>query len=149
MPTDADLEAAFKHEILSNQNAREILFLIALYHVADGLADIPMLSLGNYSVEHMMPTKWEANWLDNKMSDQERAIRNRKIKTLGNLTLVTKRLNSTMQHSAWIDKKQHLEKHSALCMTRDYLSRESWDETCIDERAIQLASAAMKIWKVF
>lgn len=147
MPTDGDFEAAFKSEILSNQNAREILFLLALYQVSTELADMPRLSLGNYSVEHMMPIKWEANWLDREMNVQEKADRNWKLKTLGNLTLVTKRLNSTMQNSAWPDKKQHLKKNSSLRMTVDYLDQEKWDERCIDERAGQLASDARKIWK--
>jgi uncharacterized protein with ParB-like and HNH nuclease domain len=147
MPTDGDFEAAFKSEILSNQNAREILFLLALYQISRGLADVPQLSLGNYSVEHMMPIKWEANWLDREMNVQEKADRNRKLKTLGNLTLVTKRLNSTMQNSAWSDKKEHLRKNSSLRITVDYLDKEKWDETCIDERAEQLGSAARSIWK--
>jgi uncharacterized protein with ParB-like and HNH nuclease domain len=146
MPTDDDFQAAFKSQILSNQNAREILFLIALYHCSTGLADMPHLSLGNYSVEHMMPTKWETYWLDKEMSVQEKVDRNQKLKTLGNLTLVTKRLNSAMQNSAWSDKKQHLKKHSALSMTVDYLDKEKWEEASIDERAQQLASAALKIW---
>lgn len=147
LPIDGDFEAAFRNEILSNQNAREILFLLALYQVSTELADMPRLSLGNYSVEHMMPIKWEANWLDREMNVQEKADRNRKLKTLGNLTLVTKRLNSAMQNSAWPDKKQHLKKNSSLRMTVDWLDQEKWNETCIDERADQLASAAREIWK--
>jgi hypothetical protein len=146
MPTDGDFVAAFKSEALSNQNSREILFLLALYHVSTGLADVTRLSLGNYSVEHMMPTKWEAHWLDREMNDQDKAVRNKKIKTLGNLTLVTKRLNSAMQNSAWSNKKQHLKKNSALRMTVDYLDKEKWDEACIDERALHLSNAGVEIW---
>lgn len=147
MPTDEKFEAAFGAEALSNQNAREILFIVALYQVSTGLADVPRLSLGNYSVEHMMPSKWEANWLDREMNAQEKADRSRKVKTLGNLTLVTKVLNSTMQNSAWEDKKKHLKKHSSLRMTVDYLEKDKWDEAGIEERAGQLASDARKIWK--
>lgn len=146
MPEDADFEAAFRNEVLSNQNAREILFLLALYQVSE-LADMPRLSLGNYSVEHMMPIKWEANWLEREMNIQEKADRNRKLKTLGNLTLVTQKLNSTMKNAAWQAKKQHLKKNSSLRMTVDYLDKEKWDEACIDERANQLARNAKIIWK--
>ena len=66
MPTDTEFRKAFKEEALSNQNSREILFLLALYDVSNGKADVPSLTLGNYSVEHMMPVKWEANWLEGK-----------------------------------------------------------------------------------
>jgi uncharacterized protein with ParB-like and HNH nuclease domain len=147
MPADPEFDAGFRNEILSNQNAREILFLIALYQVSSDLADVTRLSLGNYSVEHMMPTKWEANWLEGGMSDEHKAQRTRKLKTLGNLTLVTRRLNSKMQNAAWSDKKLHLKANSSLRMTVDYLDRAKWDEGCIEERAGQLVGIAKEIWR--
>lgn len=147
MPADRDFHAAFKSEILSNQNAREILFIIALHQVSTDLADMPKLSLGNYSVEHMMPVKWETNWLDREMTLQEKSDRNLKLRTLGNLTLVTKKLNSKMQNSAWSDKKTYLKKNSSLRTTVDYLDEKIWDETSIEKRADDLANAAAKIWK--
>src|SRR6266566_1658270 len=146
MPTDEDLASAFRSEQLSNQNSREILFLLALRQVSDGLADVQKLSLGNYTVEHMMPVKWEANWLDREMSAEEKANRGRKLRTLGNLTLVTKRLNSRMQNAAWKDKKTHLRRYASLPLTASYLDRENWDESAIDERAVDLVTTARSVW---
>jgi hypothetical protein len=80
------------------------------------------------------------------MKDEEKVARNRKLKMLGNLTLVTKRLNSAMQNSAWSNKKQHLKKHSSLRMTVDYIDKGQWDEACIDERALEFGRAAIEIW---
>ena len=145
MPTDQAFEDAFRREALSNQNAREILFLIALYHASTGLADVTQLCLRNYSVEHMMPTKWQDKWLDRDMTDVERADRDRRVRTLGNLTLVTKRLNSKLQNSAWNVKTGVLKQYSSLRMTVRYLD-DSWDETTIDARAGELADDAKKIW---
>jgi uncharacterized protein with ParB-like and HNH nuclease domain len=147
MPNDAEFAKAFKQEILSNQNAREILFIIALYDVSTGRADVSSLGVGNYSVEHMMPVKWETNWTDREMTQEEKADRTRKLKTLGNLTLVTKRLNSAMQNAGWSDKKLHLRPNSSLKMTTDYLDKEKWDEATIDGRAEHLAKSALLIWK--
>jgi uncharacterized protein with ParB-like and HNH nuclease domain len=147
MPTDTDFRKAFKEEALSNQNSREILFLLALYDVSNGKADVPSLTLGNYSVEHMMPVKWEANWLEKEMNVEEKDNRNRKLRTLGNLTLVTKRLNSAMQNAAWKDKKLHLKPNSSLKMTVEYLDEEKWDESAIEGRADDLAAKALIIWK--
>jgi hypothetical protein len=104
MPDDAEFAKAFEQEILSDQNAREILFLIALFDVSTGRADVNSLSVGNYSVEHMMPVKWELNWTDHEMARNEKAERNNKLRTLGNLTLVTGRLNSAMRNAGWHDK---------------------------------------------
>lgn len=146
-PTDEQFRDAIKKEPLSNQNSREILFLIALYQVSTGLADIPKLSLGNYSVEHIMPIKWEANWRSREMTSQERDERNHKLLTLGNLTLVTKRLNSKMQNESWEIKKVILKKNSGLRMTTDYLDRELWNEASIDERGGHLTKSALEIWK--
>jgi len=147
MPTDTEFRKAFKEEALSNQNSREILFLLALYDVSNGKADVPSLTLGNYSVEHMMPVKWEANWLEREMNVEEKDNRNRKLRTLGNLTLVTKRLNSAMQNAAWKDKKLHLKPNSSLKMTVEYLDEEKWDESAIEGRADDLAAKALIIWK--
>lgn len=145
MPSDSDFRISFGSVKLSNANAREILFILALKQVKEGLADIPNLSLGNYSVEHMMPVKWHANWMDREMNELEIAERDNKLRTLGNLTLVTKRLNSKMQNAAWADKKSVLETHSTLRMTRNYLG-DTWDESEITERSENLCDDALQIW---
>ena len=147
MPSDAEFAKAFKEEALSNQNAREILFILALYDVSNGKADVPNLTLGNYSVEHMMPVKWEEHWQENEMSPAEKENRNHKLRTLGNLTLVTKRLNSVMQNAKWPDKKSHLRPNSSLKITIEYLDKNEWDEAGIDARADDLAARALTIWK--
>jgi hypothetical protein len=94
----------------------------------------------------MMPVKWEKNWLEGEMTAEEKAIRGKKLRTLGNLTLVTKRLNSKMQNAAWKDKKVYLRKYASLPLTAAYLDRSTWDEAAIEERAADLAATARKIW---
>lgn len=147
MPDDGEFVKAFRQEVLSNQNSREILFLIALFDVSTGRADVPSLSVGNYSVEHIMPVKWELNWTDHEMTRDEKTERNNKLRTLGNLTLVTGKLNSAMKNAAWADKKRHLRQNSILKMTTEYLEKEKWNEAVIDERAADLAKRALLIWK--
>lgn len=146
MPSDDEFKTSFGSVRLSNANAREILFILALKQVEEGLADIPNLSLGNYSVEHIMPVKWHANWMDREMNELEIAERDNKLRTLGNLTLVTKRLNSKMQNASWVEKKPVLRANSALRMTTDYLDEGNWDETKIMERSRDLWEVAMQIW---
>ena len=145
-PDDAELKAAFKESVLSNQNARELLYLIALYEKMSPLADVVKLSSLNYSVEHMMPVKWQANWPIADVDDQKRAARDKALKTLGNLTLVTRRLNSKLSNDAWDEKKKTLQKYSSLNITTDYLDDGIWDETRIDSRAGDLAELAVKMW---
>lgn len=145
-PDDGELKLAFKDSALSNQNAREILYLVALYQKASPLADVGKLSLSNYSVEHMMPVKWQQNWPIPDIDEQKKTMRDKILKTLGNLTLVTKRLNSKLSNDAWDEKKNTLRKYSSLNITTDYLDDGGWEETRIASRAEDLAALAVKIW---
>ena len=145
-PADAEVRAAFRESVLSNQNAREILYLIALYQKKSPLADVTKLSLSSHSVEHMMPVKWRENWPILNPDDQKEAARDRAMKTLGNLTLVTKRLNSKLSNDAWDEKTKTLLKYSSLNITTDYLDGDGWDETSIYSRAGDLAELAVEMW---
>ena len=144
-PSDAEFQSAFVEESISNANAYEILYCIALYQVDNKNSDVRKLS-STFSVEHMMPQKWETNWMTRKFNENEKAIRYKKIKTLGNLTLVTQSLNSKMKNADWGTKKGHLKEYSKLKITTDYISLKKWDETTIENRANDLSSLAVEIW---
>jgi len=146
-PNDAAFELAFRDTQLSNQNAREILFCIALYHKSSPLSDTRKLSSFSYSVEHFMPVKWQDNWMSPNIDENGKAVRNRTLKTLGNLTLVTKRLNSKLSNAAWDHKKGILRQYSSLSMTIDYLDNANWDEKSISGRSDDLFSkSGIKMW---
>ena len=146
-PSDLEFKTAFSEEAISNANAREILYCISLYQIFNPKNDINKLSSSSYSVEHMMPQKWTTNWSVKGMNESAKAIRNKKLKTLGNLTLVTKSLNSSMKNAAWDKKKKALKEFSLLKITTDYIDNKEWDETKIDKRANDFSSMALKIWK--
>ena len=145
-PTDDEFKSSFKGEYLSNQNAREILYCIALYQRNTDLADVKKLSSSSYSVEHMMPVKWQEHWMKSGIDENGKAIRNKTLKTLGNLTLITKRLNSKLSNDPWSKKKETLKKYSSLPMTIDYLSETDWKEESINSRAQQLLNRAIEMW---
>jgi uncharacterized protein with ParB-like and HNH nuclease domain len=146
-PTDFEFTMAFSKEEISNANAREILYCISLYQIYNPKNDINKLSSSSYSTEHMLPQKWETNWSINGMDEVGKINRNRKLKTLGNLTLVTKSLNSSMKNAAWDKKKKALKEFSLLKITTDYIDSTEWDETKIDSRGSDLAAMALKIWR--
>jgi hypothetical protein len=93
-----------------------------------------------------MPQKWETNWANNGMDEATKILRNKKLKTLGNLTLITKNLNSSMKNAAWNTKKIALRKYSLLKITTDYIDNAEWDEIGIDKRANDLATMALRMW---
>ncbi|MFZ1699593.1 MAG: DUF262 domain-containing HNH endonuclease family protein [Pyrinomonadaceae bacterium] len=146
-PGDAEFARSFSETPISNKNANEVLFCIALYQVDDVMADMHKLSSKSYTVEHMMPQKWEENWFVEGMDENAKHERNQKIKTLGNLTLVTQPLNSSMKNGPWIQKREALIDHSHLKITTGYTDRADWNESEIAARANDLASVAVKIWR--
>jgi uncharacterized protein with ParB-like and HNH nuclease domain len=144
-PEDKELEIAFKSAQLINKHARAVLFCIALHYLDHEFTDKNSLSNGGLSVEHIMPKKWRNNWLLNP--NYSESARDSILLTLGNLTLVKGKLNSSMRDAEWIKKKDILRKYSTLRITTDYLNSLEWDETTIEDRANTLYSEALEIWK--
>jgi hypothetical protein len=104
-------------------------------------------------VEHIMPQKWHEHW----SVDGEAAIRLRysKVDTIGNLTLVSERLNPSLSNASWLGvapklegKKAGLAQHSLLRLNAYLVSSHPhvWDEASIDSRAEALLTAAKMIW---
>lgn len=145
-PEDSDVKTAFANSILSNQHAKETLYIIALYQVKTVLNDVTVLSANSFSVEHMMPKKWEENW-DKLETPEEKNARNYKLLTFGNLTIITKNLNSKLRNSAWANKRTVLQQYSSLPLTTKYTVLDEWNETTINKRAEDLEAIALQIWK--
>lgn len=107
---------------------------------------------GTYAIEHVMPQAWIKHWpLPPDRSESERDAR---IHRLGNLTLLTKKLNSVVSNGPWLGdggKAAHLqEKDVALLnskLLKDYASRQ-WDEDGIDSRTEQAIDAILTVWPV-
>jgi len=146
-PTELEIKEAVKGSVISNKQAGELLFIIALKDVDSEYSDSKTLSSKSFSVEHMMPKKWEENWGEPDFDELAKYKRNQKLLTLGNLTLITKNLNSKLRNQAWEDKKKTLKEYSSLKMTTAFLDKEQWNESTIDERANLLATKAIDIWK--
>lgn len=93
-------------------------------------------------VEHIYPQtpQPEDRW------PQHEAIINR----IGNLTLLSAKLNNTIKNGTFMMKRPFYEK-SELLLTKqialDYEQREIWNIRCIDERQYKMATEALKIWK--
>ena len=100
--------------------------------------------------EHVMPESWPRYWPLPEGQDSEEAAeaRNQAVREIGNLTLVTGRLNSSLSNEAWEKKKETLGKHTALRLNWELLQNapETWDEAAIHERSRKLAEMVAEIW---
>ena len=147
-PTAIEVQEAFQSSILSNKQAGAILYIIALKDIDSEYSDTKTLSSKSFSVEHIMPKKWEENWSDENLDELSRFKRKQKILTMGNLTLITKNLNSKLRNQSWESKKQTLREFSSLKMTTSFLNHENWNEEAITERAELLCKKALEIWNI-
>jgi hypothetical protein len=104
------------------------------------------------AIEHVMPRKWQAHWpLEGTEHSEEE--RDKLIHTLGNLTLLTGKLNSRVSNGPWSgvnSKRAGLEAHDVLFLNRDVLRRglQTWGESQITERTRGIISAIQSIWPV-
>jgi len=102
----------------------------------------------NLTIEHIMPIGWGANWkLAKKAGIEESINRDEIIHTIGNLTLLNKRLNPALSNLAWTKKKKELEQHTALAMNRRLLKYKHWHEANIKKRGNEIAGIVLKTWK--
>ena len=101
-----------------------------------------------------MPKKWRNQWAfsgDSAAAD----ARDRKLLTLGNLTIITQALNASIRDADWPTKKTGrgdkggLKKYAEGIETLSpYLELEVWDENGIQNRADDLADKALHVWKL-
>jgi uncharacterized protein with ParB-like and HNH nuclease domain len=153
MPSDNELKEGFDKSKLINNQAAGILYFIETKIRNKTKYSTSLLGLDRYSLEHIMPKKWENHW--GKLANETDIInRNRKLLTLGNLTIITASLNSSIRDGDWVTKKSGrgvnagLDQYATgLDTFSHYLNLPTWDETEILKRANFLYTEAVKMWK--
>ena len=102
------------------------------------------------TVEHIMPEKWQQHWPLPSDKDEAEATNDRDeaIKSIGNLTLTTRKLNAKLSNSPWSEKRKTLDEHSSLFLNKTLLdgAPDVWDEVAIEKRSSDLAKIIMQIW---
>jgi hypothetical protein len=107
------------------------------------------------SIEHALPQSWEDNWPLPAGDDIEalREDREAHVNRLGNLTLVTQPLNSSLSNAAWLktgtskhSKRDELAKRSVLLINQHLCQHDEWTEPLIDERGRRLAEHILRTW---
>lgn len=153
LPNDTELKDGFDNSILVNKQSAGILYLIESKIRNRNKQATQILGISKYSLEHLMPKKWENNWLINS-SGEIKDFRDFKLKTLGNLAIITQSLNASIRDSSWSNKKKGkgnkkgLTHYSAGIETlAPYLDLKEWNEEEIQKRADFLFTNAKEIWK--
>jgi len=153
MPSKEDLKEGFLSSVLVNKQAKGVLYLIERT-IRSPLNSTELKYFSEYSLEHIMPKKWRNNWNANNLDNFQAEKRDKTILTLGNLTLLTKQLNSIIRDSDWLTKKNGNQKNHGLNeyaqgieIFSKYLQRDNWSEDTILERAQYLFDLSInKVW---
>ena len=149
-PTDRELEYVFLERPLYHQITRARLRLV-LEAIELAIHDEKSEKISiaeQLTIEHIMPQEWHRHWpLDEGAGLEEENDRELLIHTIGNLSLVTKKLNPSLSNSPWAKKKEAILEHSALALNRKLKIHENWDESCIRKRSRELFELAKKVWR--
>ena len=172
--TDLDIERLLLYP--NEKFARLVLFIIELYLRRDGKQDVSSLNF-IYTLEHIMPKKWEEKWSDIKIvkedgssyiedgkiigvkDDYGKKIRNEHINSFGNMTLLTFGLNASIKNGPFNikingdgKKKEGYRKHSDLRITKGvigvYEENREWNEAEIEKRGHIIAKLIKEIWPI-
>lgn len=152
---------------VSNKQATLWLFYIELFRrKTEGKFDKETLNY-IYTLEHVMPQKWEEYWsvvpVVNEQGDViedielAKASRRSAIYSLGNMTLLKSKLNTSIRNYT-LDKKingegnkKGIKEYTELTITNrdvieNYDKSKIWNEKTIYDRTVQLAKELMKCW---
>ena len=152
-PDDRRLEATFVNLDLYKLLTRGRLRMV-LEGIEGGLRTSKAESLTvprGLTIEHIMPQDWHENWpLPVDVADERTAAveRDHIIHTIGNLTLVNRRLNPSLSNAPWEDKRKNLDQHTVLFLNKNLLdgAPDVWNEAGIVERARRLCEVAAMVW---
>ena len=109
---------------------------------------------GELTVEHVLPRKWRKHWplppaADPREEELAAARRDDLKDTLGNLSMISGRLNSSVSNGPWEKKRAAFGKHSVLHLNKRLL--DDWEPSATPEenvaaRGAKLAAAACRVW---
>jgi hypothetical protein len=117
---------------------------------ADMSEPIIAFDFAKLQIEHILPQKWHEHWpLDSQDLAEERDAL---IHSIGNLTLISDKLNPSLSNAPWASssatsKRKGLEKHSKLELNRRLLEDGGpWNHETISARSQALFEKAKDIW---
>lgn len=151
-PSDEEFRAALIGNPLYTQLTRPKLRMIlrAIDAALQNQKSEDILLGDELTIEHLLPQSWKEHWPLQEMDEAKQArlalTRDVLKHSLGNLTLLTQKLNSSVSKGPWVQKRPEILKHAKLNMNRAFHEMPLWDEAGIRARSEELAELAVRIW---
>lgn len=151
-PTDDDIRDACRTQAMYRPGKQRQSFYV-LKRIAENIEgrERPEIVLGThrdeYSIEHILPQHLTDDWLQDLADwgdpDPMSTWRDRR-DVIGNLTLTA--YNPELSNARFSQKKDWIDSHLRLEMSRRILEARSWSQAEIDARSDALATHVVAIW---
>ena len=150
-PSDAEVRMALAMEPAYRRYPRGRLrmFLEAIEDYYRNETGQPQVERGKLPIEHVLPQKWQDSWPLGELDDPN--TRTDHVHRIGNLTLLTRSLNSRVSNGPWARKRAELLKHNTMTMTGRLIEKtedRTWNESLIDARSGELIETLLRTWPV-
>lgn len=105
----------------------------------------------NYALEHILPQKYFEQWSEIVLGYDKLSV-DARIQSIGNLTLLTPKLNAAIGNKKWSEKIQPIEKGklslalSELFINKELLKKKQWDLEWIAIREDELLVELLELW---
>lgn len=157
-PDDAEFRQSWTTRRFYGQIRRERVVMILsaleerLWHEARKTEPL-QFDFSQLQIEHIMPQTWGQHW-PLPDDDSMRQRREQLMQTIGNLTLVSNKLNPSISNGPWTSpdatvtsKRAELRKHTKLWLNSQLVDgHETWDEDLIEKRSQSLFEIACRVW---
>ena len=149
-PSDEEFEKAWLNRplygLLTQARVRILLEALELEMYTGKSEKIKIDS--KLTIEHVLPQEWEKHWPLPVGLPEDAATKQREaiLHTIGNLTLITNKLNPALSNGPWDEKRAKLSEHTLLMMNHKLVVAKTWGEQEIETRGKELFKSAIKIW---
>jgi uncharacterized protein with ParB-like and HNH nuclease domain len=152
-PTDDDLTNAMvelQYWSRINQRRLKMVFSAVERELRDTGYSETLEITQDLEIEHILPQDWSHNWSlpGEEPAEVERIERDEIKNTIGNLTVLTDKLNPSISNASWDDKREAIKEHTVILLNQTLVDtwHEEWNEETIAERGAWLADQASSIW---
>lgn len=146
-PNDSEFKASFLSKSLSDTKRARYL-LIEIENHASGEEKVVNSDPEKVNLEHIMPKNINQNWNESYTGIKSDEI-SYYVNLLGNMALVSKEKNKRVGAKKFEEKKAELfSTHEEFIFTKSIADLCVWNKISIENRQLELADAAVNVWKI-
>lgn len=149
VPSDMDIKTLIKTKAQTQKRALLVFYLLDNIKRQEQAIET-LYGFKTYSADYFMPLKWQKNWT-RPLDEQTRQMA---VKTLGNMTITTQKLNHALKDANWYErvngrgKMKGLLAHNHLLVAKPILQRTKWTDDDIFNNNERLAKLICDTWKL-